>query len=74
MDDEFDNNDGKDVSINGVIDIEDDNTFEVTRIQVHFRGYQTRKSIREREKCICMIQSAPKHHLSRELCEMKISY
>ena len=74
LDDEFDNNDGKDVGINGVIDIEDDNTFEVTQIQVYFRGYQTRKSIREREKCKCMIQSAARHHLLRALCKMKRLY
>ena len=48
LDDEFDNNDGKDVGIDGVIDNKNGNNFEVTRILVHFRGYQTRKSIRER--------------------------
>ena len=74
MDNEFDNNNCKDVGINGVIDIEDNNTFEVARIQVHFCGYQTQKSISERKKCICMIQSAAKYHLSRELCKMKRLY
>lgn len=34
-----DNNDGNDVGITGAIDIENENTFEVTRIQVHFRWY-----------------------------------
>ena len=48
LDDEFDNNDGKDVGIDGVIDNKNGNNFEVTRILVHFREYQTRKSIRER--------------------------
>ena len=74
LDDEFDNNDGKDVGIDGVIDNKNGNNFEVTRILVHFRGYQTRKSIREREKCKYMIQSAARHHLLRALCKMKRLY
>lgn len=48
--------------------------FEVTRIQAHFRGYQSRKSIMYQEKCVCIIQSAARHHLSRELCKMKRLY
>ena len=60
------NNDGKDFGINGVIDIEHNNTFEVTQIQFHFRGFQSRKSIKDREKYICIIKSAATHHLLQE--------
>ena len=42
-----DNNDGNDVGINDVIDIENNNTFEAKRIQVHFLVYQNRNWVRD---------------------------
>ena len=50
-----DNNDDNEVGITGVIDIENDNYFEVTRIKVLFRQYQTRKLIMDQVTFICII-------------------
>ena len=50
-----DNNDDNEVGITGVIDIENDNSFEVTRIKVLFRQYQTRKLIMDQVTFICII-------------------
>ena len=52
LQDDNNNNDGNDVGINDVIDIENNNTFEVKRIQVHLLVYQNRKSTKNREKRI----------------------
>ena len=47
-----DNNDGNDVGINDVIDIENNNTFEAKRIQVHFLVYQNRNWVRDYTKLV----------------------
>ena len=52
LQDDDNNNDGNDVGIYDVIDIENNNTFEAKRIQVHLLMYQNRKSTKNREKRI----------------------
>ena len=74
MQDDDNNNDGNDVGVNDVIDIENNNTFEFTRIRVHLRWYQSRKSIKDREKCVCIIQSVATHHHSQKIYKTKRLY